>query len=232
MTLTKMQGVLGLFILLVIILIISPGFYNNLYNNILGRVVLISLLLFFATNNVTLGLLVALIIIIGTNMYFVEGLSVNSNTGTSTVTSSGTGGSVGTKSIANYKSEAYNDSNKPTSSKPTTTTDTNTDTDNSTVSTKKLPTDINGTTIGDDSSVTIDPSISQIKVVTGSKTISDLKGQNKGKSGVDRQSLEETMRPMQSNQISVNNKNFTSQDVEAFDTYSSKEGFVSLSRTV
>ena len=35
MTLTKMQGVLGLFILLVIILITNPGFYNNMYNSIL-----------------------------------------------------------------------------------------------------------------------------------------------------------------------------------------------------
>lgn len=75
MTLTKMQGVLGLFILLVAILITSPGFYNNMYNNVLGRVFLIILLIFFATNNVTLGLLVALIIIIATNIQFIEGMT-------------------------------------------------------------------------------------------------------------------------------------------------------------
>ena len=82
MTLTKMQGVLGLFILLVIILITNPGFYNNMYNNVLGRVVLIAILIFFATNNVTLGLLVALIIIIGTNMYFIEGMDTMADKGT------------------------------------------------------------------------------------------------------------------------------------------------------
>jgi hypothetical protein len=82
MTLTKMQGVLGLFILLVIILITNPGFYNNMYNNVLGRVVLIAILIFFATNNVTLGLLVALIIIIGTNMYFIEGMDTMAGEGT------------------------------------------------------------------------------------------------------------------------------------------------------
>jgi hypothetical protein len=81
MTLTKMQGVLGLFILLVIILITNPGFYNNMYNNVLGRVVLIAILIFFATNNVTLGLLVALIIIIGTNMYFIEGMDTMADKG-------------------------------------------------------------------------------------------------------------------------------------------------------
>jgi hypothetical protein len=82
MTLTKMQGVLGLFTLLVIILITNPGFYNNMYNNVLGRVVLIAILIFFATNNVTLGLLVALIIIIGTNMYFIEGMDTMADKGT------------------------------------------------------------------------------------------------------------------------------------------------------
>ena len=87
MTLTKMQGVLGLFILLVIILITNPGFYNNMYNNVLGRVVLIAILIFFATNNVTLGLLVALIIIIGTNMYFIEGMDTMAGEG---VTDKGT----------------------------------------------------------------------------------------------------------------------------------------------
>ena len=73
MTVTKMQGSLGLFVLLVIILMVKPIFYNNMYNNVLGRLFLIAILLFFATTNVTLGLLVALIMIIGTNVSFVEG---------------------------------------------------------------------------------------------------------------------------------------------------------------
>jgi hypothetical protein len=71
-----MQSCLGLFMILVVILLINPGFYNNMYNNILGRLILIILIMFFAMNNVTLGLLVTLIIIIGTNMYFIEGLDM------------------------------------------------------------------------------------------------------------------------------------------------------------
>ena len=73
MTVTKMQGSLGLFVLLVIILMVKPIIYNNMYNNVLGRLFLIVILLFFATTNVTLGLLVALIMIIGTNVSFIEG---------------------------------------------------------------------------------------------------------------------------------------------------------------
>ena len=103
MTLTRMQSCLGLFMILVVILLVNPGFYNNMYNNILGRLLIIILIIFFAMNNVTLGLLVALIIIIGTNMYFTEGLEniahsinsvgddtkktkITSNVGTTTVT--------------------------------------------------------------------------------------------------------------------------------------------------
>ncbi len=103
MTLTRMQSCLGLFMILVVILLVNPGFYNNMYNNILGRLLIIILIIFFAMNNVTLGLLVALIIIIGTNMYFTEGLEniahsinsvgddtkkskITSNIGTTTVT--------------------------------------------------------------------------------------------------------------------------------------------------
>jgi len=69
-----MHGLWFLFVILVVILIVNPLIIHNTYNNILGRVVLIALLIFFAMNNVTLGLLVALCIIIATNMYMFEGL--------------------------------------------------------------------------------------------------------------------------------------------------------------
>ena len=147
MTLTKMQGVLGLFILLVIILITNPGFYNNMYNNVLGRVVLIAILIFFATNNVTLGLLVALIIIIGTNIYFIEGMDTMAGEG---VTGEGvTGKGVTGKSTTN----------KATTSKAAIT------------SAELELSGSKGTTIGDDG-VTPDSSITNKKIiVTPSKKL-------------------------------------------------------------
>ena len=142
MTLTKMQGVLGLFILLVIILITNPGFYNNMYNNVLGRVVLIAILIFFATNNVTLGLLVALIIIIGTNIYFIEGMDTMAGEGV-------TGKGVTGKSTTN----------KATTSKAAIT------------SAELELSGSKGTTIGDDG-VTPDSSITTKKIiVTPSKKL-------------------------------------------------------------
>lgn len=69
------NGILGLFVLLVIILMINPRVFYNLYNHILGRVLLIGVVLFFTMFNVTLGLLAALCLIIVSNMFFMEGLN-------------------------------------------------------------------------------------------------------------------------------------------------------------
>ena len=73
MALSKTHGLCFLFTLLIIVLIVSPRSLNNLYNNTLGRLALIALIIFFAMNNVTLGLLAALCVIIASNMYMFEG---------------------------------------------------------------------------------------------------------------------------------------------------------------
>ena len=76
----KKHGILGLFLLVIITLIVKPRMLFNLYDNILGRVVLICVVLFFTMFNVTLGLLTALCLIIASNMFFMEGLTnLNSN---------------------------------------------------------------------------------------------------------------------------------------------------------
>jgi hypothetical protein len=71
----KKHGILGLFLLLVVALILKPRVLFNLHKNILGRVVLIGVVLFFTSFNVTLGLLAALCLIIASNMFFMEGLT-------------------------------------------------------------------------------------------------------------------------------------------------------------
>ena len=70
----KNYGIFGLFLLLVVILVIQPRVIFNLYNNILGRVLLIGVVLFFTISNITLGLLAALCLIIVSNMFFTEGM--------------------------------------------------------------------------------------------------------------------------------------------------------------
>jgi hypothetical protein len=65
----KVQYLLALFVSLFIILALNPKSVNDIYNSLLGRIALICIVVFFAMNNVTLGLLVALTIISATNQF-------------------------------------------------------------------------------------------------------------------------------------------------------------------
>jgi len=70
----KIQSIGALFVALVIILAINPTIVHNMYGSILGRCFLVSIVIFFAMNNITLGLLIVLTIITALNQYgsFVE----------------------------------------------------------------------------------------------------------------------------------------------------------------
>lgn len=72
----KTQSIGALFVALVVILAISPKVVNNIYSSILGRLFLVCVVIFFAMNNTTLGLLAALAIITASNQFgsFVEGM--------------------------------------------------------------------------------------------------------------------------------------------------------------
>lgn len=73
----KIHGLFLLFVLLVLVLVINPKIIKNIYNSFLGRIILIIIVLFFAMNSMTLGLLTALVFIIASNMIFREGLEGN-----------------------------------------------------------------------------------------------------------------------------------------------------------
>jgi hypothetical protein len=65
----KMNSILALFVALTVILAINPRMINNMYNSIVGRLVLICIIIFFSMNNITLGLLVVLFLIVVINEY-------------------------------------------------------------------------------------------------------------------------------------------------------------------
>jgi len=71
-----------LFIVLVIIISINPRWIYNLYDKFIGRLILLIVLVFFATHNTTLGLLVVLALIIVLEQYttFAEGLDMMGST--------------------------------------------------------------------------------------------------------------------------------------------------------
>ena len=68
----------GLFILLILTFVINPIFFNRLQDNLLGKIIIISTLIYLTMNNVTLGLLFTLILIIlshrSDNYSLIEGL--------------------------------------------------------------------------------------------------------------------------------------------------------------
>ena len=85
--LNKIHGLFILFILLILVLVIKPAVIKNMYNTFLGRLLLVSIVIFFAMNNMTLGLLTALVFIIFSNMiFFKEGLDNMDSTVTPTTT--------------------------------------------------------------------------------------------------------------------------------------------------
>jgi hypothetical protein len=67
----------ALFLVLVVILALNPKIINNIYENVLGRIFLICVVIFFSINNATLGLLAVLVIITGLNQMgsFTEGFT-------------------------------------------------------------------------------------------------------------------------------------------------------------
>ena len=73
---TKEKSIVALNVLLIIVLAVKPDMVTHMYSSILGRLVLIGAVIFFSMNNVTLGLLVALVIISGLNQFgsFTEGM--------------------------------------------------------------------------------------------------------------------------------------------------------------
>ena len=214
MTLTKMHGVSGLFVLLVIILMVKPIFYNNMYNNVLGRVVLIAILLFCATNSVTLGLLVALIIIIGTNISFVEGMKNDDTSSDMPKDIIHNGSSDNDVSNQTISEESNDQSNIKSSDKGKI--------DNS-VNKAISRLNGNGITIGDDSQQ-ISTNIAPIQVTT-----SNYKKSNKG-NGVDRITLAESMMSMDSNIMPIDRDVFKGGDVAAAEPNICKEGYMSLVR--
>jgi hypothetical protein len=80
----KTKSIVALFVALSIILAIQPRMIYDLYNTLLGRLVIIVVIVFFAMHNVTLGLLVVLALIIVSNKFttFTEGLETMDKTTT------------------------------------------------------------------------------------------------------------------------------------------------------
>ena len=74
----KTNSIMALFVALVIIFAVNPRMVNNLYSSVLGRLLLISIVIFLSMKSVSLGLLVVLTIIAASNQFgsFAEGFEM------------------------------------------------------------------------------------------------------------------------------------------------------------
>jgi hypothetical protein len=76
----KTKGIVALFVALVVILGLNPRVVFNVYDSVIGRLVLIAVIIFFSMCNTTLGLLLVLALIIILNRFtsfstFTEGFN-------------------------------------------------------------------------------------------------------------------------------------------------------------
>ena len=65
-----LKELFALFLLIVAIVAVKPEIISDIYDTILGRIVLIAIILFFTIHHATLGLLVALCLIVASNQFF------------------------------------------------------------------------------------------------------------------------------------------------------------------
>ncbi len=217
MALNKMHGLGLLFTMLVVILIVSPRSINNMYNNILGRVGLIALIIFFAMHNVTLGLLVALCIIVASNMYMFEGFD-NASIGTGENIDPSLIGSGQNIDNLKQKLQQAQDGTSTTDTSTTATPDTSTSTTSSTApattstttttapasSTTSTSTTAPATTTTSTAAAPATTTTATTTTATTPTTITTSTG------GVDRQSVQQAIQSKSSNTIPVNKGMFKS----------------------
>jgi hypothetical protein len=177
----KTFGILGLFLFIVIILIVDPRVIHTAYNNTLGRIILIGIIIYLSMNSVTLGLLVVLCLIIATNMFFIQESFVEGIGETIDTSTSGT-------TIGDTNASDTSDSN----------------------TTKQIQIITNALKKAQESK---DP--------MNEKTISELLAQSQAQ-GVDRQSIEDSIRSISSKTLPISNPG-SSEGVVAID--SAKKGF-------
>jgi len=149
---------------LVITLMVKPRIIYDIYDNILGRFVLIAIIIFLTTHNVTVGLLAALCLIISSNMFFTEGLENMEDT---------TGVTIGDDNAVN--------------------------------------------TVSSDKKIIVTSKVMNEGTTTDGAKISELKSQLQSvaeENGIDRQTVEESIRSKSSKSLPVNNSSQTSTDVQ------------------
>lgn len=189
---------LGLLGLMIVAFVVKPNILDNAFNTLLGRIALIAIVVYFSKNNMFLGLFIAMFLILGINLNKMVGVEGFDNASPRTV---GDDTQSGTKTPEEQKIKVLtNDASKmqmggPIASKP------------SPVNTTNVPADVEDVlkNVNEKKQVLMD----NLKELAKKYNLCEL---CEGENGVDRQSVEESIRPIKPSSIPVSKNDFKSTD--------------------
>ena len=194
---------LGLLGLMIVVFVVKPDILSNVFDTLLGRFVLIAIVVYFSRNNMFLGLLVAIFLIMAINLNKMVGLE-GFETAARTV---GDDTQQGTETLEQKKIKVLtNDAAKtqmggPIESKPAEIAPA--------PASSNMPADVEQVlkSVNEKKQVLMD----NLKELARKYNLCEL-CENGNANGVDRQSIEEAIRPNKPSSIPVSKKDFKSTD--------------------
>lgn len=193
---------LGLLGLMVVAFIVKPNILSNAFDSVLGRIVLIAIVVHFSKNNMFLGLFVAMFVILGINVNRIFG--IEGFEGAPAPRTVGDDSQPGTKTPNEQKIKVLtNDATKtqmggPIQSKPA-----------DIAVPSNMPADVEHVlkNVNEKKQVLMD----NLKELASKYNLCEL-CQTENGNGVDRQSIEESIRPNKPSSIPVSKNDFKSSD--------------------
>ena len=195
----KINESLGLLGLLIVVFIVKPNILNHAFNTLLGRIALIAMVIYFSKNNMFLGLFVALCLILGFHLQriglgMVEGFEPVARTiGDDTQPPKlNTVDSI--EKVKVLTSNAVQQLKGPTQSSPS--------------EVPHLPITVDTEELMKNINERKEALIKNLKELSQKYNLCD----NKNSDGVDRQAVEESIRPMKPSSVPVSKNDFKSGD--------------------
>jgi hypothetical protein len=194
----NINATLGLLGLLIVTFVVKPNILQHAFNTLLGRIVLIALIVHFSRNNMFLGLFVAIFLILGINLNkMVEGFEVPQAKTVGDDTQPGTKTKEEDKIKVLTSSAAKGEMGPPTQSKPA-----------------EIPAQINIPTDVQDVMENVNQKrqvlMENLKELAKKYNLCELC--QTSDVGVDRQTVEESIRPVKPSTIPVSKNDFKSGD--------------------
>lgn len=188
---------LGLLGLMIVAFIVKPNILSNAFDTVLGRIVLIAIVVYFSKNNMFLGLFVAMFVILGINinkMVGLEGFEAPRTVGDDTQSGTKTPDEEKIKVLTNDAAKMQ--MGGPIQSKPTELAVPST-----------MPADVEHVlkNVNEKKQVLMD----NLKELASKYNLCEL---CQTENGVDRQSIEESIRPNKPSSIPVSKNDFKSSD--------------------